>query len=187
MAWRTRGHRGDLLEDLIDISNEYYRVNEIARVDKVATPIKVVEQNQRGQVTLGYFEKRSTVDYVGLCQGIPLCFDAKETSQMSISLANFHEHQLEYMKDFKKQGGVSFFLVYFKREELFFLLQLELVLEAKKQASQGGRKSLSLEQCKEHAIPLGFLNHQLLHYLPGINVYLDQLQAQKERDLAQRP
>lgn len=187
MAWRTRGHRGDLLEDLIDISNEYYRVNEIARVDKIATPIKVVEQNNRGQVILGFFEKRSTVDYVGLCQGIPLCFDAKETSAMSIPLANFHDHQIEYMKDFRKQGGISFFLVYFKAEEKFFLVPLELVIEARKNAESGGRKSISFALCEKKAIPVGFLNHHLLHYLPAINVYLDQLQAEKERELASRP
>ena len=29
------------------------------------------------QITLAYFEQRSTVDYIGAVQGIPVCFDAK--------------------------------------------------------------------------------------------------------------
>ena len=29
-------------------------------------------------ITLAYFEQRSTVDYIGVVQGIPVCFDAKE-------------------------------------------------------------------------------------------------------------
>ncbi len=176
MAWRTRGHRGDLLEALIDISNEYYKNNGIARIDKISTPIKVVEQNAKGQITLGYFDKRSTVDYIGICQGIALCFDAKETWQNSFSLANFHSHQLEYMRDFKKHGGLAFFLVYFKKFESFYLLPLEMVEEKIKKAQEGGRKSISHTCCEERAIPIGFLNHQLLHYLPAINVYLDRLE-----------
>lgn len=178
MAWRTRGHRGDLLENLIDISNDYYKSNGIARIDKISTPIKVVEQNSRGQIILGYFDKRSTVDYIGLCQGIPLCFDAKETWQNYFSLNNFHMHQLEYMEDFKRHGGVSFFLVYFKKYEDFYLLPLELVQGEIKKAAEGGRKSIPHSLCKEKGIPLGFINHRL-HYLPAINVYLDILEAQE--------
>lgn len=180
MAWRSRGHRGDLLESLIDISNDYYKNNGIARIDKISTPIKVVEQNSQGQIVLGYFDKRSTVDYIGICQGISLCFDAKETWQNYFSLNNFHSHQLEYMEDFKKHGGISFFIVYFKKYEAFFLLPLEFVQEQIKKADQGGRKSISYSLCEEEAIPLGFLNHHLLHYLPAINVYLDILEANKD-------
>lgn len=176
MAWRTRGHRGDLLESLIDISNEYYRSNGIARVDKISTPIKVVEQNSSGQITLGYFDKRSTVDYIGLAQGIALCFDAKETWQNSFSLNNFHDHQLDYMNDFKSHGGVSFFLVYFKKFETFYLLPLERVEEQIKKAQAGGRKSISHDHCLEDAIPIGFLGN-MIHYLPAINAYLDILEA----------
>lgn len=180
MAWRNRGHRGDLLEGLIDLSNEYYKNNGIARIDKISTPIKVVEQNSRGQITLGYFEKRSTVDYVGLCQGIPICFDAKESQLNYFPLSNFHAHQLDYMEDFKKQGGISFFLLYFKKQDAFFLLPLELVNEQIKKAEEGGRKSIPYSLCKEKAIPIGFLNQYLLHYLPAINVYLDMLEASKD-------
>lgn len=179
MAWRTRGHRGDLLESLIDISNDYYKNKGIARVDKISTPIKVVEQNSKGQITLGYFDKRSTVDYIGLAQGIPLCFDAKETWQNYFSLANFHDHQMDYMKDFKKQGGLSFFIVYFKKFETFYLLPFELVEEQIKKAQAGGRKSISHETCMEGAIPIGFLNN-MLHYLPAINAYLDILEAKED-------
>ena len=45
------------------------------------------------QITLAYFEKKSTVDYIGAVQGIPLCFDAKECAYDTFSLQNIHEHQ----------------------------------------------------------------------------------------------
>ncbi len=31
------------------------------------------------EISKGFFEERSTVDYIGLVQGYPICFDAKET------------------------------------------------------------------------------------------------------------
>lgn len=51
MSFKTRGlKRGDALENLLDFTNEYYRRLGLARVDKAATPVKVVEINSEGQV-----------------------------------------------------------------------------------------------------------------------------------------
>lgn len=64
--WKTRGLRGSGLEELINITNMKYREKGIALVQKVPTPIKPVEINKlKGQITLAYFEQRSTVDYIG--------------------------------------------------------------------------------------------------------------------------
>ena len=43
------------------------------------TPITPIRMNKETrQITLAYFEQKSTVDYIGVIQGIPVCFDAKE-------------------------------------------------------------------------------------------------------------
>ena len=43
---------------------------------------KYYEDGKKGKetrhITLAYFEQKSTVDYIGAVQGIPVCFDAKE-------------------------------------------------------------------------------------------------------------
>lgn len=63
-------------------------------------------------ITLAYFEQRSTVDYIGAVQGIPVCFDAKECSVDTFPLSNIHPHQVEFMNAFEQQGGIAFFLFF---------------------------------------------------------------------------
>lgn len=169
MAWRSRGRRGDLLEDLLLLTNEFYNKNNYARVDKIATPIKAVEINSFGQIVKGYFEKKATVDFIGICQGIPICFDAKETNLKSLPLSNIHSHQLEYMIDFKNQGGLSFMIVNFKFYDKYFLLPLELIL---KYVNEGKRKSIPYS-AMEDAFEIHMQNGHYLNYLPCISLYLD--------------
>lgn len=173
MAWRSRGHYGDALENQIDLSNDYYRLHGYARVDKISIPITVIERNDQGHIVKGYFEKRSTVDYIGLAQGIFFCFDCKETAGMSLPLANIHEHQMEYMADMRKHGGVGFFIVHFKRLDEYYLLPFEMARNFIEDMKNGGRKSIPHSAMKK-AIPIGLFMDGLLNYLPAINVYLDQ-------------
>ena len=56
-------------------------------------------------ITLAYFEQKSTVDYIGAVQGIPVCFDAKECDSDTFPLQNIHAHQVQFMEDFEKQEG----------------------------------------------------------------------------------
>ena len=78
-TWNSRGLRGSTLEELINRSNEQYREKGLALIQKVPTPITPVRiAKDTRQITLAYFEQKSTVDYIGAVQGIPVCFDAKE-------------------------------------------------------------------------------------------------------------
>ena len=78
-TWNSRGLRGSTLEDLINMTNEKYRTQKLALIQKIPTPIKPIQiDHAKHQITLAYFEQRSTVDYIGAVQGIPVCFDAKE-------------------------------------------------------------------------------------------------------------
>ena len=101
-TWNSRGLRGSLLEELINRSNEVYRTQGLALVQKIPTPITPVEMSKNHRcITLAYFEKQSTVDYIGAVQGIPVCFDAKECASDTFPLANIHEHQLAFMRAFE--------------------------------------------------------------------------------------
>ena len=75
-TWNTRGLRGSTLEDLINRTNDSYREKNLALIQKVPTPITPIEiAKESRHITLAYFEKKSTVDYIGAVQGIPVCFD----------------------------------------------------------------------------------------------------------------
>ena len=69
-----------------------------------------------------YFEQKSTVDYIGAVQGIPVCFDAKECASETFALQNIHAHQVAFMEEFEHQGGISFLLIFYTgKNEIIYL------------------------------------------------------------------
>ena len=111
-TWNSRGLRGSTLEEYINRTNEKYLENGLALIQKIPTPITPITiDKQTRHITLAYFDQKSTVDYIGAVQGIPVCFDAKECHTDTFPLRNIHEHQVVFMENFEKQGGIAFFLV----------------------------------------------------------------------------
>ncbi len=127
-TWNSRGLRGSTFEDLINTTNEHYRNKNLALVQKIPTPITPLKFNsEKKLITEAYFEKDSTVDYIGVVQGIPVCFDAKECKTDTFSLQNIHEHQFRFMTEFESQGGVAFLLIHFTmRNDFYYMPYIEL-------------------------------------------------------------
>ena len=167
-TWNSRGLRGSTLEDFVNRTNEYYMEKNLALIQKIPTPITPVRMDkEHRQITLAYFEQRSTVDYIGAVQGIPVCFDAKECGADSFPLANIHPHQVEFMKGFEEQGGVAFFLIFYSHVNLFYYLPIKKLLFFWKRMEEGGRKSFrreELEDCFYLPKKSGFL----VPYLDGL-------------------
>ena len=112
-TWNSRGLRGSTLEDLLNRTNEKYAHNGLALIQKIPTPITPINiDKETRHITLAYFEQKSTVDYIGAVQGIPVCFDAKECAVDTFSIHNIHKHQIEFMKEFEVQDGISFIILY---------------------------------------------------------------------------
>ena len=154
-TWNSRGLRGSVLEDMINRTNEKYQEYGLALIQKIPTPITPIRIDEESRhITLAYFEQKSTVDYIGAVQGIPVCFDAKECSKDTFALQNIHEHQIKFMTDFEKQGGIAFFLLYYSHLDVFFYLPLQELLVFWNRAKGGGRKSFRLEELeKKYLIP----------------------------------
>lgn len=111
-TWNTRGLRGSTLEDIINRSNDSYREKKLALIQKVPTPITPISIDKESRhITLAYFDQKSTVDYIGAVQGIPVCFDAKECAVETFPLHNIHPHQIAFMREFEEQGGISFIIL----------------------------------------------------------------------------
>ena len=127
-TWNSRGLRGSTLEDFINRTNEIYLENHLALIQKIPTPITPIDIDKESRhITLAYFDKKSTVDYIGVVQGIPVCFDAKECASDTFPLANIHEHQYVFMRDFEKQQGMAFLLIMFTaRDEIYYMRFSEL-------------------------------------------------------------
>ncbi|MDF2877806.1 MAG: Holliday junction resolvase RecU [Clostridia bacterium] len=172
--WNTRGLRGNELEEMINVTNELYRQKKLGVVQKVPTPIKPITiDKEKRVITLAYFEQKSTVDYIGVIQGVAVCFDAKETSKNFLPINNIHEHQIAFMKDFKKQGGESFLVVYFKKYEEYFFIDIDTLDQYYESAVQGGKKSIGYTLFdKKYLIPIE--GGVYVNYLKTLEKYLNQ-------------
>lgn len=180
--WNSRGLRGSSLEETINFTNERYRQSGLCLLQKVPTPITPIKIDQEKRViTLAYFEKQSTVDYIGVAQGVPICFDAKETSHKNLPLQNIHSHQIEFMADFRKQRGLAFLLVHFTSLDQYNLLPFETLEEFWQKAEKGGRKSIPLEAFLEK-YKVEKTKNGSLHYLEAVSRYLAETEKSMKEE-----
>ncbi len=173
-SWNSRGLRGSTLEDLINFTNEKYRDKKLALIQKIPTPIKPVQIDPAHRhITLAYFEQKSTVDYIGVVQGIPVCFDAKECAKESFPLANVHKHQIQFMREFESQDGVAFLIIYFAAKDIFYYLTLKQLELFWQRAENGGRKSFTYEELNPK-YQISPYNGVPVHYLEILEIDLNE-------------
>ncbi len=172
--YKSRGLRGSYFEDLINMTNDKYSEQKLACVEKIPTPVKVTKINQeKRSIEEGYFEKKSSVDYIGVVQGYPVCFDAKETAMDSLPLKNIHEHQVEFMKGFVEQKGIAFILVYFTKREEMFLLPSEVLFDYYDKSRDGGVKSIPY-RVFDQMLRVYRKSGYYVHYLEALGEYLQR-------------
>jgi len=101
--------RGNELEKKAEKVNLELRLDNEALIKKVPTPMLITNR--------GVIPQASTVDFVGLIKGGKfIAFDTKQTNvKTRFDLKNIHQHQLEYLKLVQNLGGISFFLIWFKK------------------------------------------------------------------------
>ena len=168
-TWNSRGLRGSTLEDFINLSNEKYLSSGLAVIQKIPTPIKPIKIDKDSRhITLAYFDQKSTVDYIGVVQVIPVCFDAKETTVDTFPLTNIHPHQITFMENFEKQHGISFIILYFSARDEFYYIPFCDIMKFWLRGENGGRKSFTYDEIDK--------NYQI-HGSKGVIVhYLEALQ-----------
>lgn len=172
--FNSRGLRGSSLEEFINLTNDVYKEKNLAIIQKIPTPITPVKiNNENKTISLAYFNEKSTVDYIGVVQGIPVCFDAKETNKNFLPLQNIHSHQVEFMQNFEKQKGVSFILVYFSSYEKYFYLPFKELKNYWEKSKNGGRKSIPFSNFKEK-YEIRRSRNFYVHYLEALNTYLKE-------------
>ena len=160
-SWNSRGLRGSMLEEALNMTNEQYRKEHLALVQKIPTPITPINiDKEHRHITLAYFEQKSTVDYIGNVQGVPICFDAKECAGERFALQNIHEHQISHMQKIMKHGGITFFIILMNN--IVYLLKAEDFIFFVK---NNQRKSIPYQYLLDNAYEIKY----------GINPELDYL------------
>ncbi|MBS4534786.1 Holliday junction resolvase RecU [Clostridium sp. D2Q-14] len=166
-------HRGDVFEEQINLSNIVYKRKGIALIQKIATPVKVLKRTG-GRIT-GFFEQKSTLDYLGVYKNIPIAFDAKETNEKKrFPLKNIHPHQIEFMKEWTENGGRAFVLVSFVNHREVYRLDWKDIewFWNRYQQNKGkrGYASIPYEHFKLNCKELVSRDGILLDYLEGVEV-----------------
>jgi recombination protein U len=162
----TYSNRGKGLESYIEQANFRYQTLGLALVKKQATPIVARTVNTKGIITYGWFDEKSTVDYEGIAFKKSIAFDAKETSQKTrLPLDNVKKHQVDYLLEHQRLGGISFLVVYFSAIQETYMITINQFVKWWNDSLQGGRKS----------IPLEFFRAECKRCSPGRNITIDYL------------
>lgn len=168
----SHANRGMNFESYIVQPNSRYRLRGIASVDKIATPVKILKYAmsgpKKGRITDGFFEQKSTVDFIGIYRGKMIAFDAKETqNKTSFPIGNVEEHQVEVLREKNMHRSISFLLVHFQVHQETYILFYEDLEKFWLEAAKGGRRS----------IPYQFFRENCIRCEAGRNVAIDYLAA----------
>ena len=172
-AWNSRGLRGSSLEEYINMTNEKYLLNHLGLIQKIPTPITPIKINQETrQITLVASLIRNLLG-MGSLMGIPVCFDAKECAADTFPIHNIHEHQVEFMKEFERQDGIAFIILFFSARDEFYYLPFSDIIKFWERAKAGERKSFTYDEIdKSFRINSG--KGIMIHYLETIQKDLDR-------------
>lgn len=165
------GNRGKQLEQMVETSNRQYSFQGRAIIQKIPTPVKVLDINSRtGKIRSGYYERKSTVDYIGVYKGIGIAFDAKETSvETRFDLSNIKEHQYNYLKKWVVSGGIAFLLLHFNTLDQSYYLPFELLKKYWEGMIKGGRKSIPYQKIAQKKYKIASNGLIILDYLDIID------------------
>lgn len=167
------GKRGKGLQTLIDYSNRQYMTRGIADVREVPVPFQITGAGKRPGEMTGRTKKGEWVDYVGICDGRTIAFDAKETGVDRLPFDSLHEHQYELLKSWHEKGGCTFLIVAFTNKfQEIYLLPFQDLGVFWENAKAGGRKS----------IPYSYFFENCEIVKPGRGIVLDYLDAIKRKD-----
>lgn len=159
-------NRGMKLENLINLSNEFYINNDIAIIYKKPTPILVCNVDyKKNKILEGYYKTPSTLDYNGIYKGKYIDFDAKETlNKTSFPLSNLHYHQLLHIKRVINHGGISFLII--KINGFYYLLDGNDIIHF---IDNNQRKSIPFDYIKEKGYIIKESISPALDYIKVIN------------------
>lgn len=124
--YQSHSNRGMVLENDLNVTNDYYLAHNIAVIYKKPTPITInkVDYPSRKDAVIkeAHFNTPSTTDYNGIYKGRYIDFEAKETKLNYFPLSNIHKHQIEHLQKIIQHGGIGFLIVRFsKKDEVFYL------------------------------------------------------------------
>lgn len=157
----SQANRGKWFETAIGSTNAAYKRKGVALVNKIPTPISYNTRTKKA-----FYEAKSTVDFVGIIKGGKhIAFDTKEVDIMRLPFDNVSSHQEEYMTNTQKMGGTAFLLVYFKKKNECYMLDINRYTNYKRASN---RKSIPYDWFKDNAVLIRSANGVVFDYMSGV-------------------
>ena len=164
--------RGMMLENSLNITNEFYLLKNRANIHKKPTPVQVVKvsypERSKAKIIEAYYKIPSTTDYNGIYNGKYIDFEAKETVNSSFYFKHIYEHQVKHLLSIDELGGIAFVIIYFKKFNEIYIIDIK---EFNKYYSNKDVKCISIDLAKE----IGILCEQSytppIDYLKAIDKY----------------
>lgn len=147
---KSHANRGKALENYINESNESYLIRGQAEIIRQHPEIKVLKLNGK-EIVKAFFKDKGAPDYAGLTHGRGICFDAKETGDRErFKLELIKDHQIQYLKRWQNQGGISFIILHFTKLFETYIVPYDLIASYWEQAAEGGRKSIPVHVIQQN-------------------------------------
>lgn len=132
---------GDKFEQRLIKACEQYRERGMALIDKTPNNWQVIRRGK--EIVSAYAKGKSTVDFIGISHGRAIAFEAKTTQLTTrFNLDMVKEHQVQYLKQFREQGGIAFFLIEFRKHEEVYLVPITDFITYWDHAQKGGAQSI---------------------------------------------
>ena len=171
------GNRGMNLEDDLNVTNNYYLINNIAVIHKKPTPITIVKVDYKSRedavIKEAYFKTPSTTDYNGIYRGKYIDFEAKETTNTKyFPLRNIHSHQIDHLKKITDHGGIAFLIIRFSKLNKTYFIDGKIFIDfvLKKE-----RMSIPIEYMDEYGFLIKEKINPRIDYLKIIdNIYFKE-------------
>lgn len=171
-----KAHLGVDFETLINDSNTYYLLHNIASIYKKPTPIQIVKvdypSRNKARIVEAYYKTPSTTDYNGIYKGKYIDFEAKSCSSNSFPFSKIFTHQVKHLETIHNMGGISFLLIEFSLKKEVFLLPTPLLLKVYNESLNGGRKSIPYEYFKENGYLITYGYNPIIDYLQAVDKYI---------------
>ena len=108
-----------------------------------------------------------------------MLFRSKECAVDTFSLQYLHPHQVEFMKNFEKQNGISFLLIYYTHRQKCYYLRFSEKIKYWERMEAGGQKNFKYEELSpKFFVPAA--GGIALHYLVAMQEDLKERNTDKK-------
>lgn len=166
MSRVSHANRGQSLEQLIELSNLQYRRRGLAVVHKVPTHW-VPLRGRDGKIMGAKVAEKATVDFLGCLapSGRAVAFDAKQNREPGrFPLDERWSHEVEFLHDVARAGGIAFLLIEQVSEGRIYLLPGADLFAFWAAAQKGERRSIPAQTLQTYpavsqsnAVPVDYL------------------------------